>query len=101
MTNREKLMELIGNCSAIEGYGEELREAKVGYLIANGVTIKNFGRWVLGYVEPGWFTPGGNRPWVCSECGKVVSWMLDEPRENFCPNCGADMRERKGDDGNS
>ena len=50
------------------------------------------GQWVLGYVEPGYFTPGGNRPWICSECGRVVSWMLDKPKENFCGNCGADMR---------
>lgn len=50
------------------------------------------GRWVLGKVEPGYFTPGGNRPWVCSECGQVVSWRLDKPRENYCSNCGADMR---------
>ena len=49
------------------------------------------GHWVLGHVEPGYFTPGGNRPWVCSECGQVVSWWLDKPKENFCPNCGAKM----------
>ena len=49
------------------------------------------GRWVLGNVEPGYFTPGGNRPWICSECEKVISWMLGEPLENYCPNCGAKM----------
>jgi len=49
------------------------------------------GRWELGHVEPGYFTPGGNRPWVCSECGRVKSWMLDRPRDNYCPNCGAKM----------
>ena len=49
------------------------------------------GRWILGYVEPGYFTPGGNRPWICSECEKVISWMLGEPLENYCPNCGAKM----------
>lgn len=49
------------------------------------------GRWILGHVEPGYFTPGGNRPWVCSECGQVVSWRLDKPKENFCHNCGAKM----------
>lgn len=49
------------------------------------------GRWILGYVETGYFTPGGNRPWICSECEKVISWMLGEPLENYCPNCGAKM----------
>ena len=52
------------------------------------------GEWIVGDVEPGYFTPGGNRPWVCSECGEVVSWYLDKPKENFCSNCGADMRKK-------
>lgn len=49
------------------------------------------GEWVLGDVKPGYFTPGGNRPWICSECGQVVSWMLGKPNEKYCPNCGAKM----------
>ena len=28
---------------------------------------------------------------VCSNCGYLTSWMLDKPKENFCPNCGAKM----------
>ena len=58
----------------------------------NKRTERPKGRWVLGNVKPGYFTPGGNRPWVCSECGEVVSWRIDKPMEKFCPNCGADMR---------
>lgn len=49
------------------------------------------GRWVLGTVEPGYLTPGGNRPWICSECKQVISWSLGRPYENYCPNCGAKM----------
>ena len=49
------------------------------------------GEWVLGDVEPGYFTPGGNRPWICSECGQVVSWMLGKPNEKYCHNCGCKM----------
>ena len=44
------------------------------------------------------------RDWHCSECGKKVprqvyfdGYCYDD-KLNFCPNCGADMRERKGDD---
>ena len=55
-------------------------------------SLRPQGEWVLGVVEPGYFTPGGNRPWICSKCGKVISWMLDKPRENYCPNCGAKMK---------
>lgn len=49
------------------------------------------GAWVLGHVEPGYCTPGGNRPWICSECGEVISWRLDQPMYNYCHNCGAKM----------
>ena len=56
----------------------------------DAVEVKH-GRWILGIVEPGYCTPGGNRPWVCSECGEIKSWRLDKPTENYCPNCGARM----------
>lgn len=46
---------------------------------------------------------GGGRyvEWTCSECFRKVKggWAVrdshidEKPRENFCPNCGADMRE--------
>lgn len=49
------------------------------------------GKWVLGNVEPGYFTPGGNRPWICSDCGWPASYMLGKPNERYCPNCGAKM----------
>lgn len=32
----------------------------------------------------------------CSCCGVWFDW--DMPRNSFCPNCGADMREGKTDD---
>lgn len=46
---------------------------------------------------------GGGRhvEWTCSKCFYIVkgdwevrnSHINEKPRENFCPNCGADMRE--------
>lgn len=33
--------------------------------------------------------------WKCSECGCVFE--DEEPMYNFCPNCGADMREGEQD----
>ena len=42
--------------------------------------------------------------WVCSECDKRLrsDWAIrnhiqEMPTENFCPNCGADMREVNND----
>lgn len=54
-------------------------------------SLRPQGEWVLGHVEPGHLTPGGNRPWICSECGQVKSWLMDRPTANYCPNCGARM----------
>ena len=31
----------------------------------------------------------------CSVCGVWLNWTM--PRNSFCPNCGADMRERGGE----
>lgn len=40
---------------------------------------------------------------VCSECGKEFGWDIETGisigDNNFCPNCGADMREPKGEKG--
>lgn len=60
------------------GYAQGLKDA-----------IKH-GQWILGHA-PGMCTPGGNRPWICSECGSTISWRLDKPNENYCPYCGSRM----------
>ena len=65
---------------------ELFREAKPA-----DVAPVRHGEWILGHVEPGYFTPGGNRPWICSKCKQVVSWSLARPEYNYCHNCGAMM----------
>lgn len=35
--------------------------------------------------------------WYCSECGCCFEDWDEKPTYNFCPNCGADMREVKAD----
>ena len=60
------------------------------------------GYWASGKLDGGWGGMEG-RVWVkpimdnpvdyCSECGK----RLDDTFQNFCPNCGADMREGEAD----
>lgn len=93
MNDRETLMDLLGYCSTIEGYGEDLRKDKADYLIANGVMIKKYGRWIdeveLRPELYGWVPLNSV---VCSLCNK------SNGRETlFCPNCGAkmDLEERK------
>lgn len=32
--------------------------------------------------------------WVCSECNKlIIGSSTQKPQHNYCPDCGADMRE--------
>ena len=58
------------------------------------------GKWVK---VSGYFTPGGDPVWKCSECGKGIHvYGIEAPSYNSdytdghqwvaCPNCGADMR---------
>lgn len=51
------------------------------------------GEWVQKEIPTGYFTLAGNMPWVCSACEATKSWDLTAPADNFCPNCGADMRK--------
>ena len=58
------------------------------------LTVRH-GRWLEG--KDRW----GEDPYQCSECGE--EWWLNDgtPAENnmnFCPRCGADMREGEKDD---
>lgn len=31
--------------------------------------------------------------WMCSRCSFDMGFMVQKPKEKYCPNCGADMRE--------
>ena len=47
------------------------------------------GKWIH-HPEIGW-----GETWLCDQCGeKTTSTVMGKPRANFCPNCGADMREK-------
>ena len=84
---REALRDALYDADAITMSGVKILNQ---FPVADVAPVRH-GRWVLGNVEPGYFTPGGNRPWICSECEKVISWMLGKPKESYCPNCGARM----------
>lgn len=46
------------------------------------------GKWIH-KPELGW-----GETWICSECGeKTTSTIMGEPRYEWCPMCGADMRQ--------
>lgn len=73
------------------GYSREDATDCIRYMDAADVAPVRHGEWTLGHVDPGYFTPGGNRPWICSKCKQVVSWSLARPEYNYCHNCGAKM----------
>lgn len=104
MNDRERLIELIKqgqnatdcayaidcDVTAEECYACELNTV-VDYLIANGVTIQKHGRWVKRYLDG---EDMSGKPCEimyacnCSECG-----LNGEAPTDYCPNCGAKMRE--------
>ena len=61
--------------------------------IANGTPLPSIepGKWIKGKKTPGYIK------WNCSECGLLVR-NPQKPWYEYCPKCGADMREVQDDD---
>lgn len=83
MNDREKLIALVKRAIIEWEYGDA-SEKIADHLIAHGVVVREKGEWVYDH-------------WCEFKCSKCGALSKTEPRgeENFCPNCGADMR--KGD----
>lgn len=86
MNGREKLIALIENAKkAMKSEKLSCNIARNGFvadfLIANGVVVREKGEWVYDH-------------WCEFKCSKCGALSKTEPRgeENFCPNCGADIR---------
>lgn len=96
MADREKLIDLLLSVPSAEViFGK--REGKryttawhiANHLIANGVTVRERGRWE--------YHGGDDDMNLYGFCPKCHANWDEEIMEkyNFCPNCGADMRGRK------
>lgn len=48
------------------------------------------GEWVVSRTDYGWNGAEFPTHCKCTECGREVPY---QDKDNFCPNCGADMRE--------
>lgn len=79
MADREKLIALIRH-EVVPYFAERIAD----HLIANGVVVREKGEWVYDH-------------WCEFKCSKCGALSKTEPRgeENFCPNCGADMRKEE------
>ena len=94
MDVREKLVELLDDMqrSGIGYFGSVIENKKIAdYLIANGITVQEFGHWVS-------LTDCANSGVYCSVCHKKVykedyAWCnkKNKLRSNYCPHCGAKM----------
>lgn len=86
MADREKLIELLMD----KPFGNSTEEREIAhaedvaeYLISNGVTVRERGRWIV-----------KGQDVFCSHCDKESGhnqWGASA-FSDYCPNCGADMR---------
>ena len=96
MDVREKLVEILKQ-APFEGkvldewWWEEKIRIIADHLIANGVTVQEYGHWVS-------LTDCSNAGVYCSVCNKKVyiedyAWRnrKNKLRSNYCPHCGANM----------
>lgn len=85
MTDREKLVELLYE-PFLQYKINELSDTGdiADHLLANGVMVREKGEWVYDH-------------WCEFKCSKCGALSKTEPRgeENFCPNCGSDMRKEE------
>ena len=87
---REKLVELLnhfqycGRTSAMNGMKVIPNEEIADHLIAHGVTVQECGEWVYDR----WCE------FKCSVCGEFSNSKPYRGKENYCPNCGANMKMR-------
>lgn len=93
---RENLIEMLNKSFAEQSDKRGILTAPhtADYLIANGVTIdpaslRPKGEWIYNTDD---FTPKKR----CTNCGYnkplVAGEAIKQEPDNFCPNCGADMR---------
>jgi hypothetical protein len=96
MTDREKLIELLESLCVDYGataifFTNGEAEVIADHLIANGVTVRERGRWKTTEVTEEWETAERfhhfHRECKYSYCDNGLGGHY------FCPNCGADMRQ--------
>lgn len=89
MTDREKIISIIGNVPNVGILSFDVILKIADYLISHGVTVREKGEWIELHSL---YIQDGAHKRQCSCCKKSTT-NLGEPLD-FCPNCGADMRKR-------
>ena len=86
MTDREKLIELLSECTCIEGYGTDLIEKKADHLLTNGVTFAENAT-----VESKWIPVSERLP------APFETVIVHMPLETPCPTVGWGFVKRNGE----
>ena len=85
------------------------RGALLEKLLNSGAAVTDYGKFIIENfptadvveVKHGRWQHIGGDEWCCTNCGEVVhtegSW--EKPTYKYCHECGADMRERRVNDG--
>ena len=73
---------------------EEVLSGKKKLFLTTKKPKRKRGKWIEQNLT-GYLTPGGNGIWHCSECGHQEGPYPSAKLTDYCPNCGADMREIK------
>ena len=88
---KQRLIELLVEeiVKSLNNYEFPKIDQMADHLIANGVTIRESGKWID--------KPTGAYGWMqswCSNCGKHsgIGGIESNRHKPICPNCGADMR---------
>ena len=88
MTDREKLIEILRVPISPHELVDPI-EAVADYLLDNGVVVREKGEWKRVDHDGSWHVD------KCSICHRRIHYVdYDQPYQ-FCPNCGADMRNIK------
>jgi rubrerythrin len=73
---------IIDNAPTVEPIGQTINAYTTGFNTGVETVKRPQGEWL-------WLcdTPNAKYKWSCNKCGRGV-----KEQENYCPNCGADMR---------
>lgn len=84
MTRKEAIIDLNALKFILDNdqYTDEIEEALDTAIFALQQPERKKGKWIY-----------DGDCYICDQCKSAFGWWADSQTSNYCPNCGADMRE--------